>query len=218
MNFFKNIIDLEDDIYTKQISNFRNNSFLRNGLIISMILFYFIVSFIISNNPENIKYFGFKQDDLTISGLVLSNFMHSGLLHLIVNMWALFFIINRMFFISFHQIIYLILLGCFGSIALSSIYLSSNQVLLGSSGFIFALFSFFGFYLYDLKNIYKMDNRSINAFLTINGALLFGISFLPNVAWFAHLGGFIIGMIYYYIVRKNLDYDFLNYTILIKKV
>lgn len=218
MNFFKNIIDLEDDIYTKQISNFRHNSFLRNGLIISMILFYFIVSFIISNNPESIKHFGFKQDDLTISGLILSNFMHSGILHLIFNMWALFFIINRMFFISVYKIIHLILLGCVGSISLSSIYLSSNQVLLGSSGFIFALFSFFGFYLYDLKNRYKMDNRSINAFLTINGALLFGISFLPNVAWFAHLGGFIIGMIYYYIVRKNLDYDFLNYTILIKKV
>ena len=76
MNFFKNIIDLEDDIYIKQVSNFRNNSILRNILIISMILFYFIVSFIISNNPEDIKYFSFNKDNLTISGLILSNFMH----------------------------------------------------------------------------------------------------------------------------------------------
>ena len=218
MNFFKNIIDIEDDIYIKQVSNFRNNSILRNILIISMILFYFIVSFIISNNPEDIKYFSFNKDNLTISGLILSNFMHGGILHLTFNMWALFFMINRMFFISFYKIIHLIFLGSVGSLALSSIYLSSNQVLLGSSGFIFALFSFFGLYLYDLKNRYKMDNRSINAFLSINGALLFGISFFPNVAWFAHLGGFIIGVIYYYIVKKDLDYDFLNYSILIKKV
>jgi membrane associated rhomboid family serine protease len=69
-----------------------------------------------------------------------------------------------------------------------------------------------------LKNRHDVENKSINKFLTINGIFLFGTSFLPNIAWYAHLGGFTIGLIYYYIVKKDLDYDLLNYEILKKTV
>ena len=125
--------------------------------------------------------------------LLTSMFLHSGLLHLFFNMYALYIIgpqVESFFFFFFYLIIYL-LSGISGS--LLSVAFNVNTVSVGASGAIFGLFGallYFGYnYRGYLGNVIKSQILPV---VIIN--LIFGfISTGVDVA--GHIGGLIGGII-----------------------
>lgn len=128
--------------------------------------------------------------------LVTSSFLHFGIFHLFLNMLALFDIgkiIEREFS---HKLVLVIFTfgSTLGSLVtfLLSISQSSNIMSVGASGGIFALIGFLFYKIFILKETLDgISSRSI-----INALLLaLVISFLPQVNWAAHLGGFVFGIL-----------------------
>ena len=74
--------------------------------------------------------------------------------------------------------------------------LSGNSLVVGLSGGIYALFAF---YLIKYLQSGMVTIRQMWPTLFLNIVL----NFLPNVSWQAHLGGALIGLIFYYIYEED---------------
>jgi membrane associated rhomboid family serine protease len=126
--------------------------------------------------------------------LVTAVFLHAGVLHLAVNMWALLQLG------SFCEILYgrkrfLILFICSGAMGTYASYLLSPAPGVGASGAIFGLLG--AAFVYSLKYRSELPQgmadqmrRSLTPVLLINLAITFA---LPIVDKWAHLGGLISG-------------------------
>ncbi len=76
-----------------------------------------------------------------------------------------------------------------------------------------------GCYLFDglktySKHIESHKLSNIKRFLTINAFIIFALSFIPNVAWYAHLGGFLAGYLFYKYYKNKIEYKPSNYKII----
>lgn len=119
--------------------------------------------------------------------LLTSAFLHSGPLHLLLNMWALWLfgpqlesVLGRVRFVA----LYLVsaLAGSAASYALSS----PGQPSLGASG---AVFGLLGAYVVVSRRL-RRDTTPVLVLLAIN----LGYGFLvPRIDWKAHLGGLVAG-------------------------
>ena len=121
--------------------------------------------------------------------IITNNFLHANIIHLGLNMFFLYMLskMYRMYNSKFIPVY--IYSGLLASI-FSYIYVSfiSNSLVLGASGAIFGIFS----YIMFKEN--KRNEFYIN-FLIVNiGMVAIGM----NIAWYAHLGGAISGILYYY--------------------
>lgn len=127
---------------------------------------------------------------------VTSAFLHFSIFHVFLNMVALFDIgriIEREFSNKILLFIFTFgaILGSIFTYLLSSIQ-GSNIMSIGASGGIFALIGF----LFHKIFIQKEDFAGINSSAITNSLILaLVISFLPQVNWVAHLGGFIFGIL-----------------------
>lgn len=131
-------------------------------------------------------------------------FLHTGFIHLLMNLSLqirIGFSLEKSY--GFYRIapIY-ILCGLFGNL-ISSIFLPKN-VTVGASG---SLFGFMGVLIIDLfQNWSNLKNPKRNLFymcLSAAAALLLGL--LPYIDNFAHLGGFVMGIITGIIFLPNLN-------------
>lgn len=119
--------------------------------------------------------------------LLTSAFLHGGILHLLLNMYALFMFgphleaaMGRARFTALY------LVSALGGSALSYSFAAPNQASLGASG---AVFGLLGAFLVVSRELGR-DTSSVLVLLAIN----FGYGFLvPRVDWRAHLGGLIAG-------------------------
>ncbi len=134
--------------------------------------------------------------------LFTSMFLHLGLLHLLLNMWALWVVgrvleplLGRARFLALYLVS-----GLGGSVA---VYLTSglgvqvadrvlfggvNELTVGASGAVFGLFGAFYVFLRRLRR----DTSAITSLLVINLILTF---VLPNISVAGHLGGLVTGAV-----------------------
>ncbi len=208
--------------FKKEVDNYNFNDIFRKSLIYGMILIYCIQIYLIYLGSDNINYFYFNKDNVNLISIFLSNFSHGPIFHLVLNLFAFSFIIKRLFFLDYKTILFLIFIGSMSSVLFSYLFMTGGNVL-GSSGFIFALFGFLGCYLYDGLKLYSQHieiNKLINVkrFLTFNGIIFFALSFIPNVAWYAHLGGFLAGYLFYNYYKNKIEYKPSNYQIITETI
>jgi membrane associated rhomboid family serine protease len=119
--------------------------------------------------------------------LLTSAFLHGGIVHLLLNMYALYLFgpqleaaLGRLRFIVLYVV------SALGGSALSYAFASPVQPSLGASG---AVFGLLGAYLVINRRLGR-NNTPVLMLLAIN--LAYGF-LVPNIDWRAHLGGLVTG-------------------------
>ncbi|TFB23802.1 rhomboid family intramembrane serine protease [Filobacillus milosensis] len=148
-----------------------------------------------------------------------SMFLHIGMLHILMNMIALYYLgdltekiygTTRFFFIYF-------LAGIFGGLAS---YATNDSVAAGASGAIFGLFGALLFFGFHYKDIF-FRTMGMNLLLVIGINIVFGVS-VPQIDNGAHIGGLIGGLIASQIVhlpkRKSWSKQLIALTIFVAAV
>jgi len=141
--------------------------------------------------------------------ILTSMFMHGGIGHIIANMFTLYFLgsyLCNMIGDKRFLIVYFIggIIGSFFFI-LFSLYTplaNPNSVVIGASGAIFAVCGAFTVLAPKLKVLVFPIPAPIPLWVAIIGGFLL-MSFLPGVAWQAHLGGLIVGLVAGFFLRKR---------------
>ena len=140
--------------------------------------------------------------------IVTSMFMHSGLWHCTANMLTLYFFgsyLSRLIGDSKFLIIYFS-----GGILGNVLYILLGDPLsiaVGASGAVFALGGALAVMRPKLKVFIFPIPIPLNLWIAVIGGFVI-LSFLPYVAWQAHLGGLIVGLIAGYIFRRKERYLF----------
>ncbi|SER21212.1 rhomboid family intramembrane serine protease [Piscibacillus halophilus] len=163
-------------------------------LAINVFIFMLIENSGGSTNVQNLVDWGAKYNPYIADGeywrIVTSMFLHIGILHLIMNMIALYYLgdltekiygTKRFFFIYF-------LAGIFGSVAS---FATNDSVAAGASGAIFGLFGALLFFGLHYREIF-FKTMGINLIIVIGINILFGLS-VPQIDNGAHIGGLIGG-------------------------
>ena len=139
--------------------------------------------------------------------LVTSMFVHAGLWHLFANMLALFFLGRYLHRKLGDGLFLLVYFG--GGILGSLFYLllgAEFSIAVGASGAIFAVGGTLALLQPHLKVIIFPIFIPISLWIAVFGGFLL-LSFLPNVAWEAHLGGLLFGIgVGYYLKRVRRLY------------
>lgn len=141
-------------------------------------------------------FLGAKQNELIAGGqyyrLLTCMFLHGGIMHIALNMYSLYSLgtfVEELYGFYKYYIIYFIS-GITGSIFS---YLFSNSVSVGASGAIFGLLgTALVFAIAERDRIGKAFLRDVGSSIAAN--FIVGLS-IPNIDNFAHLGGFIGGVI-----------------------
>ncbi len=139
--------------------------------------------------------------------LITYAFVHVSLLHLLCNLMA-FYSVSKIVERLLGKAKYIVMLMCgilFGSLLNGA--LSGNGLLLGLSGGIYTLFTYFVFYYVSEGFI---NVRTFIPTILINIML----NFMPGVSWKCHLGGLMAGIMFYYIYK----YEDLNKHVIILTV
>ena len=139
----------------------------------------------LARNPNSFEPFGVADGE--VYRLLTSAFLHGGIFHLLLNMYAIYMFgphiesaLGRVRFTALY------LVSALGGSALSYAFAAPNQPSLGASG---AVFGLLGAFLVVSRKL-RRDTTSVLVLLAIN----FGYGFLvPRVDWRAHLGGLVAG-------------------------
>ncbi|MBR3227203.1 MAG: rhomboid family intramembrane serine protease [Erysipelotrichaceae bacterium] len=128
--------------------------------------------------------------------LFTCSLLHSSLTHLLCNTFSLF-VLGSILEGELGRVRFLIMFVA-GVLCASLTHgvLSGNSLVVGLSGGIYALFAF---YLIKYLQSGMVTIRQMWPTLFLNIVL----NFLPNVSWQAHLGGALIGLIFYYIYEED---------------
>lgn len=224
LDYSKNVIlkynnelsDLEKELSTclikiKETSSSKDTKRITPVTLILIIIniFMFVITALLSRNIIDsdinvLVFLGAKVNSLIKSGeyyrLITSMFLHGGIIHLALNMYALYAIgplIEKLFgkikFISIYFI---------GGVTASLFsYLFSASVSIGASGAIFALLgAALVFGLKMRKNIGRDFLTNVFSVIVVN--LIIGFS-IPNVDNFGHLGGLIGGTIISFVLSTQ---------------
>ncbi|GAA1040944.1 rhomboid family intramembrane serine protease [Virgisporangium ochraceum] len=125
-------------------------------------------------------------DDGAVYRLVTAMFIHYGIVHLLLNMWALW-MLGRNLEAALGPVRFLalyLLSGLGGSIA--AYLFSPGSITAGASGAIFGMFAA----LFVVLKRLRRDTSSVVPVLVINLVLTFTI---PNISIAGHLGGLLVG-------------------------
>jgi len=119
--------------------------------------------------------------------LVTAGFLHYGLLHLALNMYALWILgrecerlIGRWRFVALY------LLSGIGGVVAELLFGGIGVLLVGASGSVFGLFGALFFFFRRMRS----DVRGLVGLIAVNLALGF---FIPNISVLGHLGGLVVG-------------------------
>lgn len=135
--------------------------------------------------------------------IITSMFTHASLWHILVNMLALYFygsFLNRLVGIGRFLIVYL-LGGILGNIFF--LLLAPQFVVgIGASGAIFALGGALAVLTPNLRVYIFPLPVAMPLWVAVIGGFII-LSFVPGIAWQAHLGGLVFGLIAGYFFRKR---------------
>lgn len=137
--------------------------------------------------------------------LIASMFLHVDLGHLMANMFSLYILggICEQLFGKGRYLLAYFGGGIAGGLVFALLRHGSLTGAVGASGAIFALMGLYGAFLLALKKKVGPDNASVSApveqairsfaiILVLNAVL---VPLLGNIAWEAHLGGFLFGLL-----------------------
>jgi rhomboid protease GluP len=151
---------------------------------------------IIDINPNVLEYLGAKDNVLISNGeyyrLLTSIFLHSGIIHITMNMYSLFAIgpLVEKYYGRFRYIFIYILSGIFASL---TSFIFSPYMSVGASGAIFGVLGATLVMAYKLRErIGKSFLKNVMIVIVVN--LIFSFS-IPNIDVYAHLGGLVSGVI-----------------------
>ena len=165
-------------------------------------LLLFIATYI---NSDLISVLGFKGSIFTEKPwtIVTSLFIHDGFWHIFGNMITLYFFgthVSRLIGENKFLIIYFL-----GGIAGNAFYMllgDPYSIVIGASGAVFAIGGALTVLRPNLRVIVFPIPAPLPLWIAVFGIFLV-ISFFPNVAWQAHLGGLLLGLIAGYLLRKK---------------
>jgi rhomboid protease GluP len=169
-------------------------------LIITNVFLYIITALLSQNlfysNINVLIFLGAKVNTLIIQGeyyrLFTCMFLHGGLLHITLNMYALY-AIGPFIEKAFGKVKYIIIYITSGIMASIFSFYFSNGVSIGASGAIFGLLGASLIFSFKMKNqVGKGFMKNIISVIVVN--LIIGFS-IANVDNFGHLGGLIGGII-----------------------
>ena len=212
------MIPIKDDNPTK------NKSYVR--LIILLICsLVFLLQISSENSNYHTYYFGFKPATLFVSKdletflpiftLVTSIFMHGGWMHFLGNMLYLWIFADNVEDVmgSKKFFLFYITSGIFASLSHGLLDINSNVPLIGASG---AIAGVLGAYLHLFPRAKVLVLIPFFIFFTIRVPAFYLLLFWffyqflnlsnqeSNVAWIAHISGFIFGLIYSLIFQKKV--------------
>ncbi|NFO23423.1 rhomboid family intramembrane serine protease [Clostridium botulinum] len=179
-------------------------------LIIINIIVYIITAMLSKNILDSdirvLIFLGANENTLVASGqyyrLITCMFLHGGLMHLILNMYALNAlgpIIEKSYGKNKYIIIYL--LG--GLISSISSFIFSNGVSIGASGAIFSLLGAILVLTIKMRSVVGKDTiKNVISVIVVNIFIGFAI---PNIDNFAHVGG-LLGGVFLSILLHNKVY------------
>lgn len=189
-----------------------------NFLIIFANVAVFIFS--LSSLEYLINNFGFNPAEFTVLTLLTSMFLHGGIAHIFGNMWFLYIFGDNVedIFGRFKYLMFYFLSGAVASILHFLLNIGSNTPSVGASG---AISGVLGAYivLFPKVKVYVTGGYGqvgkVSAFFMIGVWFLFQLissTFLlfgaqSGIAFFAHIGGFIFGMVFAFVhksVSKSL--------------
>ena len=165
----------------------------------------FILFIVTLVNPKVLFLLGFHP--LSFSSrpwtIVTSIFIHAGFWHIIANMFTLYFLGRNLFrLVGRNNFLAVYFIGGIVGNILFMLLASPFTIAVGASGAIFAL----GGALAVMRPGLKVLIFPIPVPLPLWGAII-GIfvvlSFVPSIAWQAHLGGLIVGLIAGYFFRMR---------------
>ncbi|CAL0303407.1 unnamed protein product [Lupinus luteus] len=141
--------------------------------------------------------------------LITCIWLHAGLIHLAANMFSLIFIgirLEQQF--GFVRIGIIYLLSGFGGSVLSSLFIRNN-ISVGASG---ALFGLLGAMLSELITNWTIYSNKAAALLTLLVIVVINlaIGILPHIDNFAHIGGFLTGLLLGFILLARPQYGWLE--------
>jgi rhomboid protease GluP len=177
-------------------------------LITINILVYILTAYlsrnIVDSNINVLILLGAKVNSLIANGqyyrLVTAMFLHGGIVHVSLNMYALYSIgplVENVYGKGKYIVIYF-LSGILSSLAS---FMFSNSISIGASGAIFGLLGAALIFAIKMKN--RIGRGFINNIITVIGInLVIGLS-IPNIDNFAHLGGLLGGIVISYVVFRN---------------
>jgi len=201
--------DANLEIFHEQVENSKHIALIKY-LFLGFCIFMWIGGIVLINAKIiDVADVSITEGNLTLSGMILANFMHFNWLHIFMNMTAMIFLFNRFFFANYKILLTLILLSALGSTLLSIEMMPKDGVLIGASGILYGVLTFYFLYLNDLRITYKNTEgeAKLRRFLLIQTMICGIINFMPMIGWYAHLGGAIMGLIVYFVVRKDLDFS-----------
>lgn len=215
----------------------RTKSYIR-FLILIICSLVFIIQ--ISTNTETliINYFGFKPKSLLGNGtlntfypflsLITSLFIHGGWIHFLGNMLYLWIFADNVEDEFGHKefFIFYLIAGVFANLSQFIFNVDSNIPIVGASG---AIAGVLGAYLYLFPKAKILVLLPFLIFFTIRvpafALLIFWFFYQffnlsnqeSNVAWLAHIGGFLFGLIYCIIFKKKRKEFVIGKSILLRK-
>jgi len=185
-------------------------------IIVSLNIFIFFFQFVLSNSePESaIAFFysyGFIPAKFKISSLITSMFIHGGLFHILGNMWFLWLFGDNVESVLGHIKYFIFYMACgIGATLVQFFISSSSQIpIVGASG---AISGILGAYMIQFPKsrvhiliiFFFITTIAVPAQIVLglwflmqltNGLGTLGMDTTGGVAWFAHVGGFIFGVV-----------------------
>ena len=141
--------------------------------------------------------------------LVTNLFIHANVWHIIANMITLYFFgsfLLRLIGVKRFLIVYFGG-GILGNLLFILIEPSSLSIVIGASGAIFALAGALTAIRPQLRVFIFPIPAPLPIWVAVIGIFVI-LSFLPNIAWQAHLGGLVLGLVAGYIFRRRGRYYF----------
>ena len=133
--------------------------------------------------------------------LITNLFIHGGLWHLAANMLTLFFFGRYLcMMIGDARFLTLYFLGGIAGNFLYILLSSSDAVVIGASGAIFAVAGALTLMAPKMRAFIFPIPAPLPLWVAVIGGFVI-LSFFPNVAWQAHLGGLALGLVAGYILR-----------------
>tara|TARA_B100000214_G_scaffold158289_1_gene113622 strand:- start:1662 stop:2303 length:642 start_codon:yes stop_codon:yes gene_type:complete len=179
--------------------------------IIGLNIFVFWAQFFVYGNERLISTFAFVPYEFKLFTIFTSMFMHGGLMHIIGNMWFLYIFGDNVESILGHVrfLLFYLFCGIGAAVAQFLIQPDSTTPMVGASG---AIAGVLGAYMIKFPKARVHVLAVIFIFITtivVPAQLVLGLWFLMQlsgglgslgfdttggIAWFAHIGGFIVGI------------------------